>query len=809
MCNKLEYKLNNLKIKIFKIVLFLTIVVFNENIYSQLVTNGNFEVSDTGVVTGNEVKGWLIQVAESISPAPVFEIIDDTYQNGNKALKISIGAIATNQWDIQIVADSIPSENEKTYYYSIWAKAEKPGAQVNFTVGNYSYSEYAALRPANLTTEWKEFKLTFSVSDNQTIIRAPIHLNYAGNVGNVIYIDNLKIIAEDFGKTPIIVEAESGIVGSNFLTEQDGDITFVKTSKNYIGLSFPEDSNSVISYQVTVEDSGKYNLFAKVRVGSGTFNDDSFFAGKGFGDKNDTSANDWVFVNGLGSAGFSAVEDYVNDFGIAGSEVWKWINVTKNFFPVDSTQEYFYVSLDSLTNTFQIGSREDGLDFDKFAFGKANLFYTVNDLENTLPGSETMEGPDSSKFYQGPPYAEGMPKFLGNAYGDIQDNIFQNYWNQLTPGNAGKWGSVANSIDTLRWNWNGLDRAYNCAKDNNLIFKNHTLIWGQQQPSWISTLDSAQQIKYIETWIRKVGERYPDIDMIDVVNEPLVNHNPPDGINGRANYKKALGGNGVTGWDWVIKSFELARKYLPNSELILNDYGIINDNSATTSYLQIIKILNDRGLIDGIGVQGHRFELENTSTSTLKYNLDRLTATGLPIYISELDLGNIGDTGTPNDAKQLELYKKYFPVLWQHPGVKGITLWGYLEGQMWQTTCYLVHTDGEARPALDWLVQYIKDNPVGVEEDLSIIPDRFELEQNYPNPFNPITSINYNIAYTTKVSLKIFDILGREIQTLVNEVKSPGRYNISFNAQNISSGVYFYQLTAGNFSSIKKLIVLK
>ena len=126
-------------------------------------------------------------------------------------------------------------------------------------------------------------------------------------------------------------------------------------------------------------------------------------------------------------------------------------------------------------------------------------------------------------------------------------------------------------------------------------FKEHCLIWGQQQPTWISSLDSVQQYNYIETWIRMVGQRYPNADMVDVVNEPLAGHNPPNGGNGRANYIKALGGSGTTGWDWVIKSFELARQYMPNTKLLINDYGIINSNTATTSYLQIINLLNDRG----------------------------------------------------------------------------------------------------------------------------------------------------------------------------------------------------------------------
>jgi len=413
--------------------------------------------------------------------------------------------------------------------------------------------------------------------------------------------------------------------------------------------------------------------------------------------------------------------------------------------------------------------------------------------------------------YKGPPLAKGQAKFLGNAYGDIPDNIFANYWTQLTPGNAGKFGSVGSSTDTTTWNWNGLNVAYNYAKANNLIFKDHCLIWGQQQPSWISGLDSTQQIKYIETWFRQVGERYPDIDMIDVVNEPLPNHNPPDGGGSppRANYKNALGGSGTTGWDWVINSFQLARKYIPNAKLLINDYGIINDNSATTSYLQVINLLKDRELIDGIGVQGHRFELENTDTTLLKNNLDRLATTDLPVYISEFDLGNIGNTGTPNDNQQLQLYEKIFSVLWKHPGVVGITLWGYLQGQTWQTTCYLVRSDGTARPALWWLAQYVKDNPTGVDETVSDLPSNYELEQNYPNPFNPTTNIDYIIIKTTEVTLKIYDVLGREIKTLVNSVQTPGKYTVTFDARDLSSGVYFYRLGAGNFNDTKKLMLLK
>ena len=264
----------------------------------------------------------------------------------------------------------------------------------------------------------------------------------------------------------------------------------------------------------------------------------------------------------------------------------------------------------------------------------------------TLPGNDTVVVKDTVNVWQGPALAAGQYKFLGNVPNEPPENTFINYWTQLTPGNAGKWGSVAGSTDTSKWYWGTLDAQYNYAITNHLVYKHHNLIWGQQQPSWISSLDSATQYNYIVTWIRDVGQRYPKMDMVDVVNEPMYGHNPPDGGSGRANYENALGGQGKTGWDWLITAYKLARKYMPaNTKLLINDYGIINDNVATTSYLQIINLLQQGGLIDGIGVQGHRFELEGGDTVTFKNNLDRLGATGLPVYISEFDLGNIGDSG--------------------------------------------------------------------------------------------------------------------------------------------------------------------
>ena len=92
--------------------------------------------------------------------------------------------------------------------------------------------------------------------------------------------------------------------------------------------------------------------------------------------------------------------------------------------------------------------------------------------------------------------------------------------------------------------------------------------------------------------------------------------------------------------------------------------------------------------------------------------------------------------------------------------------------------------------------------------DLSL-PQTFSLEQNYPNPFNPSTSIQYAISSRQLVTLKIFDLLGKEIATLVNENKPAGNYEVSFDARNLSSGTYFYKLQAGSFVETKKMILLR
>lgn len=94
-------------------------------------------------------------------------------------------------------------------------------------------------------------------------------------------------------------------------------------------------------------------------------------------------------------------------------------------------------------------------------------------------------------------------------------------------------------------------------------------------------------------------------------------------------------------------------------------------------------------------------------------------------------------------------------------------------------------------------------------EQTNHIPDRFALNQNYPNPFNPLTTIHYSLPARLHVDLKIYNVLGQLVATLVNKDQAAGSYSVQFDAHNLPSGMYIYRLKAGNYTSVKKMMVIE
>lgn len=138
------------------------------------------------------------------------------------------------------------------------------------------------------------------------------------------------------------------------------------------------------------------------------------------------------------------------------------------------------------------------------------------------------------------------------------------------------------------------------------------------------------------------------------------------------------------------------------------------------------------------------------------------------------------------------------------------TIATYLESRGTPIAGIMSDIDGDTRHATtpDIGADEFDGIAVGIEDETTL-PTEFALEQNYPNPFNPSTTLRYSIPTQSKVVIKVYDVLGKEIATLINEEKSVGTYEITWDAASLPSGVYFYQLKAGDFIQTKKMLLLK
>jgi glucuronoarabinoxylan endo-1,4-beta-xylanase len=179
----------------------------------------------------------------------------------------------------------------------------------------------------------------------------------------------------------VTFEAESGLLGTDWAVSNSASPAYITIASNSTSNN-PGSALRVATYAVNFPAAGTYQLYARINVGSGTFNDDSMFFASSFGTKNPALNSDWILVNGLATAGFKNGADTVTGGGTLGSGVWKWINLSQF-----TGQAGFTVTAGNPTQSFQIGAREDGLSIDKFVFGSADHTFTVSNLDNGTDGA--------------------------------------------------------------------------------------------------------------------------------------------------------------------------------------------------------------------------------------------------------------------------------------------------------------------------------------------------------------------------------------------------------------------------------------
>lgn len=332
-------------------------------------------------------------------------------------------------------------------------------------------------------------------------------------------------------------------------------------------------------------------------------------------------------------------------------------------------------------------------------------------------------------------------KFLGNITTGYQvdygNEKFYTLWNQITPENESKWSSIEGSRRGS-FSWGGCDNAYNYAKNHNFPFKFHCLIWGAQYPNWLNNLSTSEQYKAIEEWMDAIKAHYPNLPLIDVVNEAVPGHQP-------APYKAALGGDGKTGYDWIIKAFEMAHERWPDAILIYNDYNTFQWQRS--EFINLVRILRDAGApIDAYGCQSH--DLTDMSVSNFKSAMAEIqNALKMPMYSTEYDIG------TSDDALQLQRYKEQIPYMWEADYCAGITLWGYIYGRTWTTDGNSgIIRDGKDRPAMTWLREYMKTD--AAKNAKSPFPGMVKEASVYVKPAALSVTINEEVPITVRARLK-------------------------------------------------------
>lgn len=289
-------------------------------------------------------------------------------------------------------------------------------------------------------------------------------------------------------------------------------------------------------------------------------------------------------------------------------------------------------------------------------------------------------------------------KFLGNitTRGTVEagGGVPQYYklWNQITCENESKWASVEGTRGTF--NWSGADRAFSYAQQHDFTYKFHALVWGAQYPGWLESLSARDRFNAITNWFDHAKDQYDTLPMIDVVNEAIGNHQA-----GNPMMKESLGGGGKTGYDWLIKAFEMAYERWPDAILIYNDY-----NSFTwdlDNYITLVRTLRDAGApIDAYGNQSH--DVTDISVSNMENALKKQQdALQMPMFITELDID------IASDEQQKKQYESIFPLMWEADYCAGVTLWGYVLGATWVTNSGL-YRDGVERPAMTWLREYLQ-----------------------------------------------------------------------------------------------------
>ncbi len=733
--------------------------------------------------SGNDFNSWskfngADFMVETTDPSEVYD--------GARAMKATVESDG-NPYDLQFVSDAIPVLVGATYTFSMFINASEPGKTVRVTIKDQDGSDLSYGASQVVPTDWGQMSWSFTASSSNVRIALDI-----GGSTNTYLIDAMEMIEPDFDEPNLLLnpgfEQGSGDDFNNW-NKFNGAESLLSTTE----ASDVYEGNRAV--KVEVEEDGQT---FEVQLVSDAFptTPGATYRFKAFA-KSLSAENTTVQLsakddeNGNSDIAYSPYFFTDTEYGLI-----EWS------FVATSTSSRVVFNMGLLANTYFL------------------------DEVNVQPiCGETLYAPPADQQ----PIAAGKNKFLGTVY-DPNDPYIDKYFNQITPENAGKWGSVETTEGMF--NWSALDEARAFAAQNGFPFRFHVLLWGNQQPTWLKPLSDEEKVIQIKEWFQAVAEHYDNssdarktLEYLEVVNEIL--NDPPNNEGNNAtddtsgDYVNALKSlNGELGtesgpYDWIVNAFKLARQYFPcETKLMINEYRVENEPAFTEEYVAIIELLKKDNLIDVVGMQAHSFSTRRygngsfeDATANLENNLNTMASTGLPLMVTEMDVdgdASLDENGVrtndgtqeEQDNFQLTEYERIFDLYWNHPSVIGITLWGYRTG-LWRTAqeAYIMDPcDGSEKPAMaEYLNTVIRngENPplnetfIGKTAEISVEP----VVQQYSDDVTIRVKIpggNRNCA------------LGEQMATIYIDGQAYGDVSLSPSGTDLTGSITVTLLESGN-----------
>ena len=312
------------------------------------------------------------------------------------------------------------------------------------------------------------------------------------------------------------------------------------------------------------------------------------------------------------------------------------------------------------------------------------------------------------------------------------------------------------------------------------------------------------------------GSSIDVIDINDIRSPVIVNYLPiiyPGSIVAKGNrLYVAQEDSGFTIFDISNPPnlFKLSSFPLPHgmSTITVEDSILIASNLTDglsfidiSKELQPMKILTVPG--DGAGVVvKDKFVYATLLTDSTDFSIYSITNPLSPALVSKIKIGFSNISYVDMDISSYIIYCGAYAIDVTNPATPILRGGSSANDYVAAAGSYLYYSDGSG-------LQVLRNKLITSVTNEDLVSKNFELYQNYPNPFNSQTTINYTLSTGGSVELKVYDILGREVITMVTEEKAPGRYELVFDASSIPSGVYFYKIQAGKFSEVRKMLLMK